>query len=140
MKKISIILIALLLALSCTFGVLYAIEKNDQSELEQLCHNAAYESLKSFEQFRESGEDFDYISAVAEFNAYLKSYYILTENKSGDYAALNSVYGYMILNPDKTKTCVDDIIGALEYLSEDYDDMNGINLMYNVRNQLKYND
>jgi len=137
-KKLNIIIIAVLFILSCTFTVLYAVERNDHSELETLCLSGARSALDGFERYIESDADGDYLYAVADFNTYKNAYYQLTE--STDYTVLNEVYGYMVLYPERVKDNIDTITEALKYLSEDYDHMNGIHLMYNARNSIKHGD
>lgn len=43
----------------------------------------------------------------------------------------------MILNPEKVKAHISELVDALEYLAEDYDHPNGFNLINVLNNQLQ---
>ena len=43
----------------------------------------------------------------------------------------------MILNPEKVKAHISELLAALEYLAEDYDHPNGFNLINALNNKLR---
>ena len=54
-----------------------------------------------------------------------------------DYTWCNILYGDMILNPEKVKAHISELVDALEYLAEDYDHPNGFALINVLNNQLQ---
>ena len=64
---------------------------------------------------------------------------VLNDNVfNAEYICRNTVYGYLILHPEKTKNDIKGLIDALEYLADDYDDPNGFNLINAYSNELTY--
>lgn len=62
----------------------------------------------------------------------------LNESESNtDYIWCNTLYGDMILNPEKVKAHISELLAALEYLAEDYDHPNGFNLINALNNKLR---
>ena len=67
----------------------------------------------------------------------MTAYLCLEDESNTDYIWCNTLYGDMILNPEKVKLHIPELLDALEYLSEDYDHPNGFNLINALNNQLK---
>lgn len=102
-----------------------------------MCRNSANAALEHFKEYEIRKEESDYIASVAEFRTYMTAYHCLNESESNtDYIWCNTLYGYMILSPEKVKAHISELPAALEYLAEDYDHPNGFNLINALNNQL----
>lgn len=102
-----------------------------------MCRNSANAALEHFKEYEIRKEESDYIAGVAEFRTYMTAYHCLNESESNtDYILCNTLYGYMILSPEKVKAHISELPAALEYLAEDYDHPNGFNLINALNNQL----
>ena len=138
MKKSTwiIITIILLLIVFCVSFWQYNTFKNDK--LEAMCKSSITFALEHFEKYETNKGEADYIAGVAEFRTYMTAYLCLADGKSDtDYIGCNILYGDMILNPEKVKAHISELVDALEYLAEDYDHPNGFNLINVLNNQLK---
>ena len=137
MKKITwvITIIILLLIIFCISLWQYKTFKNDK--LEVMCKNSVNAALEHFEKYEANKGESDYIAGVAEFRTYMTAYLCLEAESNTDYIWCNTLYGDMILNPEKVKLHIPELLDALEYLSEDYDHPNGFNLINALNNQLK---
>lgn len=137
MKKRTWITIAviLLLIVLCVSLWQYKTFKNDK--LEVMCKSSVNAALEHFEEFETGKDEADYIAGVAEFRTYMAAYLCLEDESNTDYIWCNILYGDMILNPEKVKAHIPDLVDALEYLAEDYDNPNGFNLINALNNQLK---
>ena len=92
-----------------------------------------------FKAYLEDGKESDYISGVSQFRSFMTAYLYLNENVSDtEYKWCNTVYGYMLLNPEKVQRNVQGLIDALEYLAEDYDHPGGFNLIHVYSNELAH--
>ena len=102
-----------------------------------MCQNSVNAALEHFEKYEANKGESDYIAGVAEFRTYMTAYLCLKAESNTDYIWCNTLYGDMILNPEKVKLHIPELLDALEYLSEDYDHPNGFNLINALNNQLK---
>ena len=138
MKKSTWIITALILLLIvfCVSLWQYKTFKNDK--LEAMCKSSITAALKHFEEYETNKGEADYRAGIAEFRTYMTAYLYLEDGKSDtNYIWCNILYGDMILNPEKVKAHVPELVDALEYLAEDYDHPNGFNLINALNNQLK---
>ena len=127
--------IIILLIVFCVSLWQHKTFKNDK--LEVMCKSSVNAALEHFEEYEASKGDEDYIAGVAEFRTYMTAYLCLEDESNTDYIWCNILYGDMILNPEKVKAHIPELIDALEYLAEDYDHPNGFNLINALNNQLK---
>ena len=127
--------IILLLIVFCVSLWLYKTFKNDK--LEVMCKSSVNAALEYFEEFETGKDEADYIAGVAEFRTYMTVYLCLEDESNTGYIWCNILYGDMILNPEKVKAHIPELVDALEYLAEDYDHPNGFNLINALNNQLK---
>ena len=103
-----------------------------------MCKSSVNAALEHFEEYETNKEEADYIAGVAEFRTYMTAYLRLEDGASdADYTWCNILYGDMILNPEKVKAHISELVDALEYLAEDYDHPNGFNLINVLNNQLQ---
>ena len=127
--------VILLLIVLCVSLWQYKTFKNDK--LEVMCKSSVNSALEHFEEFETGKDEADYIAGVAEFRTYMTAYLCLEDESNTDYIWCNILYGDMILNPEKVKAHIPELVDALEYLAEDYDHPNGFNLINALNNQLK---
>ena len=128
--------IILLLIVLCVSLLQYKAFKNDK--LEVMCKSSISAALEHFTNYNSNGKESDYIAGVAEFRTYMTAYLCLEDGESNtDYIWCNILYGDMILNPEKVKVHISELVVALEYLAEDYSHPNGFNLINALNNQLK---
>lgn len=129
-----ILILALLVLCLSIWG--YRTRNNDT--LEAMCQSSVTAALESFRAYRDSGNESNYISGVAEFRTYMTAYLcLLEEGSTADYIWCNILYGDMTLNPEKVKAHIPELVEALEYLVEDYDHPNGFNLINELNNRLR---
>ena len=128
--------VILLLIVFCVSLWQYKTFKNDK--LEVMCKSSINAALEHFEEYETNKKEADYIAGVAEFRTYMTAYLCLEDGASDtDYTWCNILYGDMILNPEKVKAHISELVDALEYLAEDYDHPNGFNLINVLNNQLQ---
>lgn len=132
---IATVIILLLVAL-CVFIWYYKTSKDDK--LEVMCKSSITAALEHFQGFETNQKEADYIAGVAEYRTYMTAYLCLADGVSDtNYNWCNILYGDMMLNPEKVKTHISELVEALKYLAEDYDHPNGFNLINALNNQLK---
>lgn len=103
-----------------------------------MCKSSVNTALNYFEEYEANKVEADYIAGIAEFRTYMTAYLCLGNGESNtDYIWCNILYGDMILNPEKVKAHIPELINALKFLAEDYDHPNGFNLINELNNQLK---
>ena len=113
----------------------YKTFKNNK--LEVMCKSSISDALEHFKEYETNRKDADYIAGVAEFRTYMTAYLCLKDVAGNtDYIWCNILYGDMILNPEKIKEHIDELVEALECFSDDYDNPNGFNLINAFNNQL----
>ena len=137
MKKRTWIITAIiiLLIVFCVSLWQYKTFKNDK--LEEMCQSSVNAALEHFEKYEANKGESEYIAGVAEFRTYMTAYLCLEDESNTDYIWCNILYGDMILNPEKVKAHISELVDALEYLAEDYDHPNGFNLINALNTQLK---
>ena len=130
------LIIFLLIAL-CVSLWQYTVFKNDKIEV--MCKGSVSSALGHFEKYDTNGKEADYMAGVAEFRAYMSAYLCLAESARSEtnYIWYKALYGYMTLSPEKVKAHVSELVEALEYLAEDYDDPDGFSLINALNNQLE---
>ena len=137
MKKRTWITTAVILLLIVLCVSLWQDKTFKNDKLEVMCKSSVNSALEHFEEFEIGKDEADYIAGVAEFRTYMTAYLCLEDESNTDYIWCNILYGDMILNPEKVKAHIPELVDALEYLAEDYDHPNGFNLINALNNQLK---
>lgn len=138
MKKKALIatVIIVLFLVVCLFLWQYQTFKN--GELEAMCKSSVNAAWEHFQEYETHQEESDYLAGVAEFRTYMTAYLCLNGGESNtDYIWCNTLYGDMILNPEKVKAHISELLAALDYLAEDYDHPNGFQLIDTLNNQLR---
>ena len=130
----------LLLCLAVLFFALWHIEKGKEEKLELLCQASAASCLDALVEYRDSGAELDFLSAVSEFRAFMQAYHLLTEETSrhGNYTFLNEAYGYMLCDRGKIDDNLDLLIDAMAILSEDIFSYTGHDMMYDLYIRLRH--
>ncbi len=141
MKKYKLIigiLIVLLIVFCAALWKQKAAAQAERASMETLCQHSAREALESFKNYKASGENFYYISGVAEYHSFITNYRFLNNDDVGERMWSNTIYGYMIRQPEKVQNNLEGLIEALEYLAEDYDSPNGFNKINVYSNRLSF--
>lgn len=132
-----IIPIILVIALAVVCVNLWQHKTIEENDLNLMCKSSVNAAMEHFENYQSNGNEVEYISGVAEFRAYMTTYLCLTDEPSdADYTWCNILYGYMTMKPEEVKANISDLVGALEYLSEDYDHPNGFNKINALNNKI----
>lgn len=127
-----------LAAAAVTFAGFWICEKNDNSEIEQLCQINAAQALSDFRQHESSNSLGDYWKGVANFKAFLNTWLTIEGKSSAEYLWCNSVYGFMVLQPEKVQQHMDKVLEALELIGKNYTDPSGYHRIQELDNILKH--
>ena len=132
--------VGVLIALLVILCVVFWQQKNAEiAQMTSLCECSAGRALEYFTQYETQGKNSDYIKGVAEFRTFMTAYLYLNGNTSNaEYSWCNSIYGNMVLYPEKVQSNVSGLIEALEYLAADYDNVNGFHLINTYSNELTH--
>ena len=137
MKKSHWVVGTLIILLVVLCFALWQQKNAEIAKMESLCEGSAGRALEYFKEYKSQGNDADYIKGVAEFRSFMTAYLYLNNNTANaEYTWCNAIYGYMVLHPEEVQGDVQGLIEALEYLSTDYDDMNGFHLINTYSNEL----
>lgn len=138
MNKKLIVALILVVVAAIIFCSLWIYEKNDQSDVEDLCQYNAAQALTDFRQYKNSNSEGDYWEGVANFKAFLNTWLKIEGKSSADYLWCNSVYGFMVLQPEKVQANIDKLLTAMEIIGEDYTHPSGYQRMNELDNLLKH--
>ena len=138
MNKRSLVLLSLVLAAAIVFCGLWIYEKNDKSDMKDLCQYNAEQAMAEFNRYKSSNAGGDYWKGVANFKAFLNSWLTMEGKSSADYLWCNSVYGFMVLQPEAVQENIDMLLAAMERIGNDYTDPNGYLKMQELDNRLKH--
>ena len=139
MKNRLLIPCAVLLCLCLVFGGLWLKEKQDSSELEQLCSYCAYNVYERFSDYRERGSEYAYHYGVAELTAYYNCYSMLmseTEGSLTNRKYLNSLLGVLMDYPELTKEQIGQLVTIGYQLSRNVYDENAYDDVFSLYNEL----
>ena len=125
MKKRFTAVVVVVALLAAAFCGLWIYEKNDQSEMIQLCQSNAVQALSDFKSYKETGAEADYWQGVSNFKSFMNSWLAIEGHSSAEYTWCNSVYGSMVISPEKVQANIDELLAAMELIGEDYTDPNG---------------
>lgn len=139
MKKLVGLAVVAVLSVACfVFWRQANIERNGMASL---CQGSVYQSLENFQEYSVKGDAYLYVYGVAEFRSFMNAYYCLNDNPGDtDYLYCNIIYGEMVLNPEKVQENMQEVIGALAILAEDYTDPNGYIRLNELGNLLRYGE
>lgn len=137
MKKYISGILIIILSVSCF--MLWHRKNAEIEKMESLCQCSAGRALEYFQKYEADEKSSDYIKGVAEFRSFMTSYLYLNNNTSNaEYTWCSSVYGNMVLYPEKVQNNIRGLIEALQHLSTDYDSVNGFLLINTYSNELTY--
>lgn len=136
-RKWSIVFVVTLIA-AIIFCSLWIYERNDISDLEALCQYNAAQALAGFQNFESSTSEGEYWKGVANFKAFLNTWLTVEEKGSAEYLWCNSVYGYMVLQPEAVQDNIDALLTAMDIIGKDYSHPNGYLRMQELDNILKH--
>lgn len=130
----------ILMIVLLTLCIVFWQQKNAEiAKMESLCQCSAGQALEYFKEYETQGNDASYTKGVAEFRSFMNAYLYLNDNISNaEYTWCNIIYGDMVLYPERVQSNIRGLIEALEYLSKDYDNMNGFHLMNVYSNELTH--
>ena len=136
-KSITAILIVCLAVSTAALAFLWTAEKNNKDDLKEFAQAEAERSYAQFAEYRTSGDMNSYWNGVAAFWAFEEAYRSVFQdtNKSDNYLVCNEVYGYLVGEPEKSRTYAADIAEIMELLSKDIEDLNGHARMLDLRNK-----
>ena len=138
MKKrtwVFVVSIVVLLVL-CASSIQYQWQKNDK--LERMCCSSVDAAWNCFEAYKISKDENLYLRGVAEFRAYMQTYfYLIDEESVSGYLSCESLYTEMTLHPENVKKHIPELVDALAYLVEDYNHHNGFDLIGTLVEQIK---
>lgn len=138
MRKRFVIVIVALVILALAFCGLWLYEKNNRSEMELLCQSNASQALSDFRQHKELGNEGDYWYGVSNYKAFMNTWLAIEGYSSAEYSWCNSVYGSMVLSPEKVQAHIDELLTAMEIIGEDYTDPNGYIKVSELNNLLQH--
>ena len=138
MKKRYTALVTVFALLAAVFCGLWLFEKNNLSEMEQLCQINASQALVDFRQYKETRSEGDYWYGVSNYKAFMNTWLALGGHSSAEYLWCNSVYGSMVLSPETVQTHIDELLIAMEIIGKDYADPNGYLRMSELNNLLQH--
>ncbi len=138
-KRISRILVFVLLFAAVAFCVLWQRALHDTSDVKAIAQAGATEAYRQFAAYQEKGRDGDYWAGVAAYSSFQRAYGSLALNtdKSANYAFCNEVYGSLLYSPERSKEHISEIVGVMKFLSENVLDERGYSRMSELRNALK---
>ena len=139
MKKAFGAVIAVAVLLAVLSGSLLSQRNAEHEKMEVLCQISAARALEEFRSYQKSQTDSDYLSGVAEFRSFMTAYLFLQDNVSNpEYLWCNTVYGDMVLHPERVQADMQGLVEGLEFLSQDYTSHNGFLRISNYAHQLTY--
>ena len=119
--------------------VLWRQKGAEREKMVSLCEASATMALEDFTNYMATGEKSYFVSGIAEFRSFMTAYLFLNDNVgNAEYTWCNTVYGDMVLSPEKVQNDVLGLINALGYLSKGYDDPNGFLLIHAYSNELRH--
>lgn len=136
-KRFAAAIVALAI-LAVAFGGLWLFEKNDHSEMEMLCQTNASQALSDFKQYKTTGAEGDYWYGVSNYKAFMNTWLAIEGQSSAEYSWCNSVYGSMVLMPEKVQVHIDELLAAMEIIGDDYTDPNGYIKISELNNLLRH--
>lgn len=137
-KRWYIPLLAACIVCGVIFGVLQGRELGRKEAIRQMAQTSAASACEEFAEYQRKGHDSNYWYGVAEFRAFQMAYHMLTEgtNKAANYTFCNEVYGSLVLEPEKSRKHMEEIVAGMEILSANVEDDAGYARMGDLRHRL----
>lgn len=131
-------LLAACIVCGVIFGVLQGRELGRKEAIRQMAQTSAASACEEFAEYQRKGHDSNYWYGVAEFRAFQMAYHMLVEdtNKAPNFTFCNEVYGSLVLEPEKSREHMEEIVAVMEILSADVEDDAGYARMDELRHCL----
>lgn len=136
-RRLPLILLVLTTLAAILFCALWQGALRDHSDLVTLARSGAAEVCTRFSDFRSNGDDGDYWGGVAAFRTFQQVCALLPEGGSDDRAVCSTIYGELLLHPDRAKTYLPEIIAIMEPLAQDPTDPAARLRLYELRSLLQ---
>ena len=137
MKRLPLILLTLTTLAAVVFCLLWQGARRDHSDLVTLARSGAAETCTRFSDYQSHGDDGDYGGGVAAFHTFRRACALVPEQGSDDRAVCSAVYGQLLLNPDRAKAHLPEIIAVMEPLAQDPTDASARLRLYELRDLLQ---
>lgn len=135
MKRLPLILLTLTTLATVVFCLLWQGARRDHSDLVTLARSGAAEACTRFSDYQVHGDDGDYWGGVAAFHTFRQACALLPEQ--GSDAVCSAIYGQLLLNPDRAKAHLPEIIAVMEPLAQDPTDASARLRLYELRDLLQ---
>lgn len=135
MKRLPLILLSLTTLAAVVFCLLWQGARRDHSDLVTLARSGAAETCTRFSDYQSHGDDGDYWGGVAAFHTFRQACALLPEQ--GSDAVCSAVYGQLLLNPDRAKAHLPELIAVMEPLAQDPTDASARLRLYELRDLLQ---
>lgn len=135
MKRRPLVLLPLTTLATMVFYLLRQGARRNHSDLVTLARSGAAETCTRFSDDQSHGDDGDYWGGVAAFHIFRQACALLPEQ--GSDAVCSAVYGQLLLNPDRAKAHLPEIIAVMEPLVQDPTDASARLRLYELRDLLQ---
>ena len=135
MKRRPFVLLSLTPLATVVFCLLWQGARRDHSDLVTLARSGAAETCTRFSDDQSHGDDGDYWGGVATFRTFRQACALLPEQESD--AVCSAVYGQLLLNPDRAKAHLPELIAVMEPLAQDPTDASARLRLYELRDLLQ---
>lgn len=135
MKRRPLVLLSLTTLATMVFCLLWQGARRDHSDLVTLARSGAAETCTRFSDDQVHGDDGDYWGGVAAFHTFRQACALLPEQ--GSDAVCSAVYGQLLLNPDRAKAHLPELIAVMEPLAQDPTDASARLRLYELRDLLQ---
>lgn len=135
MKRRPFVLLPLTTLAAVVFCLLWQGARRDHSDLVTLARSGAAETCTRFSDDQSHGDDGDDWGGVAAFHTFRQVCALLPEQ--GSDAVCSAVYGQLLLNPDRAKAHLPEIIAVMEPLAQDPTDVSARLRLYELRDLLQ---
>ena len=137
MKRLPFVLLSLTTLAAVVFCLLWQGALRDHADIVSLARSGAAETCTRFSDYQVHGDDGDYWGGVAAFRTFQQACALLPEQGSDDRAVCSAVYGQLLLNPDRAKAHLPEIIAVMEPLAQDPTDASARLRLYELRDLLQ---
>lgn len=135
MKRLPLILLSLTTLAAMVLCLLWQGARRDHSDLVTLARSGAAETCTRFSDYQSHGDDGDDWGGVAAFHTFRQACALLPEQ--GSDAVCSAVYGQLLLNPDRAKAHLPELIAVMEPLAQDPTDASARLRLYELRDLLQ---
>ena len=135
MKRLPFVLLSLTTLAAVVFCLLWQGALRDHADIVSLARSGAAETCTRFSDDQAHGNDGDYWGGVAAFHTFQQACALLPEQ--GSDAVCSAVYGQLLLNPDRAKAHLPELIAVMEPLAQDPTDASARLRLYELRDLLQ---